>query len=78
MQVSKISLMIFPLAQLVAQLRRSTATKPRIEIEELIGIGGNVAVCALATKEEILIEVENNNRNTDEENEEQFHQEQFQ
>ncbi|KAG5882625.1 hypothetical protein JTB14_013314 [Gonioctena quinquepunctata] len=68
-----------PLAQLVAQLHRSTATEPRIEIEEFIGIDDNVAVCASATEEEILAEAESNNRNTDEENEDQQeHQEQFQ
>ncbi|KAG5897906.1 hypothetical protein JTB14_017761 [Gonioctena quinquepunctata] len=68
-----------PLAQLVAQLHRSTATEPRIEIEEFIGIDDNVAVCASATEEEILAEAESNNRNTDEEIEDQQeHQEQFQ
>ncbi|KAJ0170058.1 hypothetical protein K1T71_014664 [Dendrolimus kikuchii] len=63
----------------LAQLRRFTATEPRIEIEEFIGIDDNVAVCALATEEEIIAEAESNNRNTDEENEDrQVRQEQFQ
>lgn len=67
------------LAQLVAQLRRSTATEPRIEIEEFIGIHDNVAVCALTIEEEILAEAESNNCNTDKENEDQQdHQELFQ
>ncbi|CAK1597280.1 unnamed protein product [Parnassius mnemosyne] len=65
-----------PLAQLAAQLHRSTTTEPLIEIEEFIGIDDNVDVCAVVTEEEILAEVESNNRNTDEENEDP--QEQFQ
>lgn len=68
-----------PFAELVTQLQRFTATEPRIEIEEFIGIDDSVAVCALATEEEILAEAESNNRNTDEENEDQQDsEEQFQ
>ncbi|CAH4036247.1 unnamed protein product [Pieris brassicae] len=67
------------LAELVAQLQRSTATEQRIEIEEFIGIDDSVAVCALATEEEILAEAESNNHNTDDENEDQQDpEEQFQ
>ncbi|KAK9878115.1 hypothetical protein WA026_021131 [Henosepilachna vigintioctopunctata] len=40
-----------PLAKLVAQLQKSTATEQRIEIEEFIGIDDNVTVCALAAEE---------------------------
>lgn len=60
-----------PLAELVAQLQRSTATGQRIEIEEFIGIDDSVAVCALATEEQILAEAENNNHNINDENEDQ-------
>ncbi|CAH3978477.1 unnamed protein product [Pieris brassicae] len=67
------------LAELVAQLQRSTATEQRIQIEEFIGIDDSVAVCALATEEEILAEAERNNHNTDDENEDQQDpEEQFQ
>ncbi|CAH4037483.1 unnamed protein product [Pieris brassicae] len=67
------------LAELVAQLQRSTATEQRIEIEEFIGIDDSVAVCAFATEEEILAEAESNNHNTDDENEDQQDpEEQFQ
>lgn len=63
-----------PLAELVAQLQRSTATGERIEIEEFIGIDDSVAVCALATAE-----AESNNHNTNGENEDQQDpEEQFQ
>ncbi|XP_038221451.1 uncharacterized protein LOC119839286 [Zerene cesonia] len=68
-----------PLGELFTQLQRSTATEQRIDIEEFIGIDDSVAVCALATEEEILAEAESNNRNTDEENEDQQDpEEQFQ
>lgn len=65
--------------QLVARLHRSTATEPRIELEEFTEIDDNVAVRALTTEEKTLAEAESNNRNSDEENEDkQDHQEQFQ
>lgn len=68
-----------PLAELVTQLQRSTASEQTIQIEEFVGIDDSVAVCALATEEEILAEAESNNRNTDEENEDlQDPEEQFQ
>lgn len=56
----------------------STIWKNRDRIK-VIEIDDSVAVCALATEEEILAEAENNNRNTDEENEDQQDlEEQFQ
>ncbi|KAL0861588.1 hypothetical protein ABMA27_009087 [Loxostege sticticalis] len=68
-----------PLAELVTQLQRFTASEQTIQIAEFVGIDDSVAVCALATEEEILAEAESNNRNTDEENEDlQNPEEQFQ